>query len=84
MERKHFLATTGSAAAAVLAGLPARAADEVVFAGVFSSSGAYAAFGRDTDRGFQLAVNEFKKSVAGHAIKYITRDDQTKADVGVQ
>jgi branched-chain amino acid transport system substrate-binding protein len=84
MERKHFLATTGGTAAALFAGLPARAADEVVFAGVFSSSGAYAAFGRDTDRGFQLAVNEVKKSVAGHAIKYITRDDQTKADVGVQ
>ena len=57
MQRNHFLATTGGAAAAVLAGLPARAADEVVFAGIFSSTGAYAAFGRDTDRGFSLAVN---------------------------
>lgn len=84
MQRKHFLTTTGAVAAASLTGLPARAADDVVFAGIFSSSGAYAAFGRDTDRGFQLAVNEFKKSVGGHPIKYITRDDQTKADVGVQ
>ncbi|MEA2665112.1 MAG: branched-chain amino acid transport system substrate-binding protein, partial [Candidatus Eremiobacteraeota bacterium] len=84
MQRKHFLAGAGGAAAAALAGLPAGAADEVVFAGVFSSTGAYAAFGRDTDRGFQLAINEQKKSVAGHPIKYITRDDQTKPDVGQQ
>jgi branched-chain amino acid transport system substrate-binding protein len=85
MQRNHFLATTGGAAAALLAGVPARAADdEVVFAGIYSSTGAYAAFGRDTDRGFSLAVNEVKKSVAGHPIKYITRDDQTKPDVGQQ
>ncbi len=84
MERKHFLAGLGGGAAATLAGLPARAADPVVFAGVFSSSGAYAPFGRDTDRGFQLAVDEQKKSVAGHPITYITRDDQTKPDVGQQ
>jgi branched-chain amino acid transport system substrate-binding protein len=84
MQRNRFLATTGGAAAALLTGLPASAADDVVFAGVYSSTGAYAAFGRDTDRGFSLAVNEYKKSVAGHAIKYITRDDQTKPDVGQQ
>jgi branched-chain amino acid transport system substrate-binding protein len=85
MERKHFLATTGAAAASALAALPARAAaDEVVFAGIYSSTGAYAAFGRDTDRGFKLAVNEMKGAVAGHGIKYITRDDQTKPDVGQQ
>ncbi len=84
MERKRFLATTGGAAAVALTGLPARAADEVVFAGIYSSSGAYAAFGRDTDRGFSLAVNELKKSIAGHPIKYITRDDQTKPDIGQQ
>jgi ABC-type branched-subunit amino acid transport system substrate-binding protein len=84
MIRKRFLATAGAAAAAALPGVPAGAADEAVFCGVYSSTGAYAAFGRDTDRGFQLAVNEVKKSVAGHAIKYITRDDQTKPDVGQQ
>ncbi len=84
MQRNRFLATTGGAAAALCAGLPARAADDVVFAGVFSSTGAYAAFGRDTDRGFSLAVNEVKKSAAGHPIRYITRDDQTKPDVGQQ
>jgi branched-chain amino acid transport system substrate-binding protein len=85
VERKRFLATSGSAAAAAaLAGLPAAAAEEVVFAGIYSSTGAYAAFGRDTDRGFQLAVNEVKKSVGGRPIKYISRDDQTKADVGQQ
>ena len=85
MERKRFLATVGGGAAvAALGTLPARAADDVVFAGIYSSTGAYAAFGRDTDRGFSLAVNEFRKSVDGHAIKYITRDDQTKPDVGQQ
>ena len=83
MERKHFLAMTGGAAAG-LTGLPAGAADEVVFAGIYSSSGAYAAFGRDTDRGFRLAVNEAKGSAGGRPIKYITRDDQTKPDVGQQ
>jgi branched-chain amino acid transport system substrate-binding protein len=85
MIRKRFLATTGgAAAAAAVAGLPAAAADEVVFAGIYSSTGAYAAFGRDTDRGFALAVNEAKKSAGGHPIEYITRDDQTKPDVGQQ
>ncbi len=84
MERKHFLAIAGGTAAAGLSGLPARAADDVVFAGVYSSTGAYAAFGRDTDRGFKLAVNEVKGGAGGHAIKYITRDDQTKPDVGQQ
>jgi branched-chain amino acid transport system substrate-binding protein len=83
MQRKRFLATLGGGAAA-LAGLPAHAADDVVFAGIFSSTGAYAPFGRDTDRGFTLAVNEFKKSIDGHPISYITRDDQTKPEVGVQ
>ncbi|GAC1402543.1 MAG: ABC transporter substrate-binding protein [Candidatus Velthaea sp.] len=83
MQRKHFLATlTGGAAA--LAGRPAAAADEIVFAGVFSATGTYAPFGRDTDRGFQLAIKEAHGSVAGHPIKYITRDDQTKPDIGVQ
>jgi branched-chain amino acid transport system substrate-binding protein len=85
MIRKQFLAATGGAAAATaLAGRPAGAADEIVFAGVYSSTGAYAAFGRDTDRGFTLAVNEVKKSAGGRPIKYITRDDQTKPDVGQQ
>ncbi|MGD0476011.1 MAG: ABC transporter substrate-binding protein [Candidatus Velthaea sp.] len=84
MKRKLFLAALASGAAAGASGLPARAADDVVFAGVFSSTGAYAAFGRDTDRGFRLAVNEVKSTVDGHAISYITRDDQTKPDVGQQ
>jgi branched-chain amino acid transport system substrate-binding protein len=84
MQRKSFLAAAGGAATAALTGLPAGAADEVVFAGVFSSTGAYAAFGRDTDRGFRLAIDEQKKSAGGRAIKYITRDDQTKPDVGQQ
>lgn len=84
MERKTFLAALGGTAAAGLTGLPARAADDIVFAGIFSSTGAYAPFGRDTDRGFRLAVNEYKSSVDGHSIAYITRDDQTKPDVGQQ
>jgi branched-chain amino acid transport system substrate-binding protein len=84
MQRKAFLATLGAGAAAGLSGVPARAADAVVFAGVFSSTGAYAPFGRDTDRGFRLAVNEAKNTVDGHAITYLTRDDQTKPDVGQQ
>jgi branched-chain amino acid transport system substrate-binding protein len=84
MKRKHFLAALGSAAAG-LSGLPARAAAEgIVFAGVFSSTGAYAPFGRDTDRGFRLAVNECKAAVDGHPITYITRDDQTQPAVGQQ
>jgi branched-chain amino acid transport system substrate-binding protein len=51
---------------------------------VFSSTGAYAPFGRDTDRGFRLAVNEFNRTVSGYPITYVTRDDQTKPDVGQQ
>jgi len=84
MKRKHFLAAVGAGIGTGLARRAAGAGDEVVFAGVFSSTGAYAPFGRDTDRGFTLAVNEFNKTVAGHPIRYITRDDQTKPDVGQQ
>jgi branched-chain amino acid transport system substrate-binding protein len=84
MERKTFLATLGGGAAAGLGGLPARAADAVVFAGIFSSTGAYAPFGRDTDRGFRLAVDELKATVDGHSITYLARDDQTKPDIGQQ
>jgi branched-chain amino acid transport system substrate-binding protein len=84
MERKVFLAGLAGSAAAGISGLPAGVAEGVVFAGIFSSTGAYAPFGRDTDRGFRLALNEAKALVDGHPISYITRDDQTKPDVGQQ
>ena len=85
MQRKHFLATTGGAAAAALAGLPAGAADEVVFAGVYSSTRRVRGVRprhRPRLSARRQRAQEVRRAVI--AIKYITRDDQTKPDVGQQ
>ncbi|TAM74181.1 branched-chain amino acid ABC transporter substrate-binding protein, partial [bacterium] len=78
--------TAGFTGAAFLSSLDkALAAGEgITLLGVFPSTGAYAVFGRDTDRGIKLALEEFKNSVMGQPVKYITRDSQTNPGVAVQ
>ncbi|MDE2572345.1 MAG: ABC transporter substrate-binding protein, partial [bacterium] len=60
------------------------AGENVTLLGVFPSSGAYAVFGRDTDRGIKLALGEFKDTVLGQKVSYISRDSQTNPGVAVQ
>src|SRR5580658_6179836 len=57
---------------------------DITLCGIFSQSGAYAVFGRDTDRGIKLALSEVGGKVLGREIHYIVRDDQTNPGVGVQ
>jgi branched-chain amino acid transport system substrate-binding protein len=75
----------GATGAALAAPLRARAAEgDITLCGIFSQSGAYAVFGRDTDRGIKLALSEVGGKVLGREIHYIVRDDQTNPGVGVQ
>ena len=86
LSRRGALALgSGVVGATVLGSLGrAFAADDVALVGVFSQSGAYAEFGRDTDRGIKLALQEAGNKVLGRNVRYIIRDDQTNPGVGVQ
>ena len=74
---------TGAALAAPLQRASAAEGD-VTLCGIFPESGAYAVFGRDTDRGIKLALSESGGKALGHDVRYIVRDDQTNPGVGVQ
>ena len=76
----------GFAGAAALgsAGRGSAASPNVTVCGIFSQTGAYAVFGRDTDRGIKLALSEAGNKVLGYDVRYIIRDDQTNPGVGVQ
>ena len=52
---------------------------EVVMLGLWSFTGAFADVGPILDRGMKLALEEHGMKAAGRPIKYITRDDETKA-----
>ncbi|MBV8151863.1 MAG: ABC transporter substrate-binding protein [Candidatus Eremiobacteraeota bacterium] len=84
--RDALVAGAGTVAGAALGVSPAGAAvpEELTLVGVFSQTGAYAAFGRDTDRGIKLALGEAKNQALGRQIRYVIRDDQTNPGVGVQ
>lgn len=86
LTRREALAIGGGLTGAALLGSATRgmAAPDVTLCGIFSQTGAYAVFGRDTDRGIKLALSESGNKVLGNDIKYIIRDDQTNPGVGVQ
>jgi len=87
LTRRDVLKFGASAAGAALAARFARAnaaESDVTLCGIFSQTGAYAVFGRDTDRGIKLALSEANGKVLGHDVRYIIRDDQTNPGVGVQ
>ncbi len=72
----------GVAGTASMLGFPAvgRAqAKDVVMLGLWSFTGAFADVGPILDRGMKLALDERGMKVQGKPIKYITRDDETKA-----
>jgi branched-chain amino acid transport system substrate-binding protein len=52
---------------------------EVVMLGLWSFTGAFADVGPILDRGMKMALEEAGMKAAGRPIKYITRDDETKA-----
>ena len=79
--RRDFL-KLGAAGAVAGLGAPvgARAqAKEVVMLGLWSFTGAFADVGPILDRGMKMALDERGMKVQGRPIKYITRDDETKA-----
>src|ERR1044072_729113 len=52
---------------------------EVVMLGLWSFTGAFADVGPVLDRGMKMALEERGMKAQGKAIRYITRDDETKA-----
>ena len=79
--RRRFLEATGVAAASVLASpaLVRAQGKELVMLGIWPFTGAFADVGPLLDRGMKLAIEEWGNKVIGRPIKYITRDDETKA-----
>ena len=62
--------------------LPARGTaqgKEIVMLGIWPFTGPFADVGPLLDRGMRLAIEEWGNKVIGRPIKYITRDDETKA-----
>ena len=87
LTRATALSLGTGAAYAALGGLGrhvSAAPSDVTLCGIFSQTGAYAVFGRDTDRGIKLALGENGNKVLGRDVHYIIRDDQTNPGVGVQ
>ena len=74
------------AGAPVFARLPRAwaAGEPITLLGIFPSSGAYAEFGRDTNRGFRLAIEQARAGVLDRPLRYISRDSETKPGVAVQ
>src|SRR5205809_301970 len=81
LTRRDLLKLSGAAAAAGL-GFPAvleAQSKELVMLGLWSFTGAFADVGPILDRGMKMALDEHGMKAAGRPIKYITRDDETKA-----
>src|SRR5262249_38575589 len=79
--RRHFLTTTIAAGTGLLGAPPLGTAQgkEIVMLGIWPFTGAFADVGPLLDRGMKLAIEEWGNKVIGRPIKYITRDDETKA-----
>src|SRR5213596_639531 len=54
-------------------------AKEIVILGLWDQTGAFSDVGPLNDRGMKMALEEHGMKAAGRPIKYITRDDETKA-----
>src|SRR5690242_10736769 len=79
--RRDFLAGTGAVLSSLAAPriLRAQSDQPIVILGLWSFTGPFADFGPLQDRGAKLAIEEWGGRVIGRPIKYITRDDETKA-----
>src|SRR3989442_4630411 len=81
LRRRDFW-TLGAAGPASAGGVRARAgaqANGVVMLGLWSFTGAFADVGPILDRGMRMAPEERGMKGQGKPIKYVTRDDETKA-----
>jgi len=79
-----FFILMGFLAASHLAVTSAWAEEEIVMLGVFPLSGPYADEARDQNRGTELALEEVGYKVLGKKIRYVLRDTELKAGVGVR
>jgi branched-chain amino acid transport system substrate-binding protein len=82
LTRRQIIRVGVGGAAGVTLGLPAvlRAQSKpIVMLGIWPFTGAFADVGPLLDRGMQLAIDEWGSQLLGKPIKYITRDDETKA-----
>ncbi|MBI3635317.1 MAG: ABC transporter substrate-binding protein, partial [Candidatus Rokubacteria bacterium] len=83
LSRRHFLKVgAGAAGTVAVAGLPAvlsAQAKELVMLGLWPYTGAFADVGPILDRGMKMALEERGMKMQGRAIKYVTRDSETKA-----
>ena len=82
LTRRDVVKLGAAAAAAGTLGFPAvvRAqGKDVVMLGLWSFTGAFSDVGPLLDRGMKMALEERGMKVQGRPVKYITRDDETKA-----
>jgi branched-chain amino acid transport system substrate-binding protein len=81
VKRRDFVAGTAAILGSLAAPRIIRAQSDgpIVILGLWPLTGAFADFGPLQDRGAKLAVEEWGGQVIGRPIKYITRDDETKA-----
>jgi branched-chain amino acid transport system substrate-binding protein len=81
--RRDFLRlTAGVTGTAAVVGVPAvlsAQSSDVVMLGLWPFTGAFADVGPILDRGMRMALEERGMKSQGRAIKYITRDSETKA-----
>jgi branched-chain amino acid transport system substrate-binding protein len=77
--RELLKAGAGAAVAVGMPGVLRAQSKEVVMLGLWSFTGAFADVGPILDRGMKMALEEHGMKAAGRPIKYITRDDETKA-----
>src|SRR5262245_14845014 len=79
LSRRQLLKMGAGAAVLSAPGVPRAQGKDVVMLGLWSFTGAFADVGPILDRGTKMALEERGMKAAGRPIKYITRDDETKA-----
>ena len=82
LSRRQVMSLGAAAATAATIGVPAflRAqSNPVVMLGIWPFTGGLADSGPHLNNGMQIAIDEWGGEVIGRPIKYITRDDETKA-----
>jgi branched-chain amino acid transport system substrate-binding protein len=79
LTRRQVLKMSAGAAVAGAPGMLTAQAKDVVMLGLWSFTGAFADVGPILDRGMKMALEERGMKGGGRPIKYITRDDETKA-----
>jgi branched-chain amino acid transport system substrate-binding protein len=79
LSRRDLLKAGVGAAALGFPNIARAQGKDVVMLGLWSFTGAFADVGPILDRGMKLALEERGMKAAGRPIKYITRDDETKA-----